>query len=149
MKMQKKTLCVRIITLMVALTLMVPGTVLAAESEMVIPYGSLYLSGYNSYICDMGRGEMQIWFEVMGTGYMDEIGVLSIQLYESTNNTTWTRVKTFLYENNPGMLEYNDYHYMSHVTYQGIAGRYYKAYVCVWAGKDGKGDSRYIWSTMV
>lgn len=29
--------------------------------------------------------------------------------------------------------------YCSYVSYQGAAGKYYKAYVCIWAGKNGGG----------
>ena len=78
---------------------------------------------------------------------MDEIGVLSIKLYESTDNSTWTRVKTYSYENYSSMLAYDDYVHSSCVSYQGVAGRYYKAYVCIWAGKNGGGDTRYMWTS--
>lgn len=148
MKRTKSVLC-KLVVFCLVVALAVPTSVSAAQSEESVPRASYYLDAYNTYICDMGRGEMQIWFEVMGTGYMDEIGVLSIQVYESTNNVNWTWKETFLYEDTPGMLEYNDYQHFGHVTYHGIAGRYYKAYVCIWAGKDGKGDTRYKWSTMV
>ena len=89
-----------------------------------------------------------MWFNVMGTGTMDEIGVLSIMLYESTNQSTWTRVKTYSHENYASMLEENDYYHCSYVSYQGTAGKYYKAYVCIWAGKDGSGDTRYMWTSV-
>ena len=144
-----KSVLFKLIVCFLVVALAFPTSVSAAQNEELVPFASYYLDAYNTYICDMGRGEMQIWFEVMGTGYMDEIGVLSIQVYESTNNVNWTRVKTFLYEDNSSMLVYNDYHHMSYVTYNGIAGRYYKAYVCIWAGKYGKGDTRYKWATMV
>ena len=80
---------------------------------------------------------------------MDEIGVLSIKLYESSDNSTWARVKTFSYENYSTMLAEDDYYHCSYVSYQGTAGKYYKAYVCIWAGKNGSGDTRYMWATMV
>lgn len=148
MKYTKSVLC-KLIVFCLVVALAFPTSVSAAKNEEVIPFASYYLDGYNAYICDMGRGEMQIWFDVMGTGYMDEIGVLSIQLYESTDNATWKRVKTFLPEDNPEMMAYNAYDHFAHVTYHGIAGRYYKARVCVWAGKDGKGDSQYRWAYML
>jgi hypothetical protein len=47
------------------------------------------------------------------------------------------------------MLGYNDYYHSAHVEYSGTIGRYYKAYVCVWAGQDGEGDSRYFWTSPV
>ena len=113
-----------------------------------MPYASRYLSSYNTYICDMGNGRMEIWYDVMGTGDMDEIGVLSIYLYESSDNSTWTWVETFQHENYSSMLAYDDWSHTSYVSYQGTAGKYYKAYVCIWAGKNGSGDTRYMWSTM-
>ena len=80
---------------------------------------------------------------------MDEIGALEIYLYESKDNENWTWVKTFEHQDYTDMLEYNDYMYMSQVEYNGTIGRYYKAYVCVWAGKDGDGDTRYFWTPAV
>ena len=77
---------------------------------------------------------------------MDEIGCLSIQLYESRDQETWTWIGTYNHEDNPGMLGYNNHIYSSHIEYAGTIGRYYKAYVCVWAGKDGDGDTRYFWT---
>jgi hypothetical protein len=44
------------------------------------------------------------------------------------------------------MLGYNNYYHDGHVEYSGTIGRYYKAYVCVWAGKNGDGDTRYFWT---
>lgn len=105
-----------------------------------------YLTAYNTYVCNE-EGDIQVWYEVIGTGYMDEIGVLSIILYEVKSDGTLTRVKTFLHENYSSMLSYNDTYIYSHVSYAGSASKTYKAYVCIWAGKDGDGDTRYMWAT--
>lgn len=78
---------------------------------------------------------------------MDEIGSLSIRLYESTDNENWTWLKTFQYSDYPDMMSYDDYIRSGHVEYAGTIGRYYKAYVCVWAGKDGEGNTRYFWTS--
>lgn len=77
---------------------------------------------------------------------MDEIGALEIQLYESKDNENWTWVKTFDYTDYSSMLGYNNYYHDGYVEYNGTIGRYYKAYVCIWAGKDGDGDTRYFWT---
>lgn len=79
---------------------------------------------------------------------MDELGALSISLYESTDKNTWTWKKTFTHDSTSDMLGYDDFYYSSHVDYQGVEGRYYKAYVCVWAGKNGDGDTRYFWTSV-
>ena len=77
---------------------------------------------------------------------MDEIGVLSIILYEVNSDGSLTRVKTFLYEDHNSMLVYDDYYHYSYVSYQGSSSKTYKAYVCIWAGKNGNGDTRYMWA---
>lgn len=138
-----------IIALLLVVSLIQPVAVDAVANETVLPCASYYLDAYNTYICAVGSGDIQIWFEVMGTGKMDELGTLRIVLYESTDNTNWTWKKTFLHEDYDSMLLENDYWHMDCVTYDGVAGRYYKAYVCLWAGKNGSGDTRYMWATSV
>lgn len=138
-----------IIALCIVLSLVQPFAASAAVDEAVMPCASYYLDAYNTYICAVGNGDIQIWFEVMGTGDMDELGTLSIMLYESTDNVNWTWKKTFLHENYESMLIEDDYWHMDCVSYDGVAGRYYKAYVCIWAGKNGGGDTRYMWATSV
>jgi len=148
MKLHKKVF-ISVVSLILVFSILSPVHVMATSTEEVLPRASYYLSAYNTYICAVGNGDIEIWFEVMGTGKMDELGTLSIVLYESTNNSTWTHVKTFLHENNDSMLLRNDYWHMDCVSYDGVAGRYYKAYVCIWAGKNGGGDTRYMWATSV
>ena len=95
----------------------------------------------------MGNGEFQIWFTVVGTGTMDEIGTLSIALYEVKSDGSLKWVDTFLHEDNPSMLRYNYHFNSSYVSFQGSSSKTYKAYVCIWAGKNGSGDTRYMWAT--
>lgn len=145
---RKKSLAVRLIAAVVMIALLIPTSVFAETGETAQPYASQYLSVYSAYVYLAGNGLVQVWFDVQGTGIMDEIGSLMIELYESTDKNTWTWVKTFNNTTTPNMLGYNDFLYSSHVDYQGVEGRYYKAYVCVWAGKDGAGDTRYFWTSV-
>ena len=78
---------------------------------------------------------------------MDALGYMRVAIYESTDNSNWTWVKTFTDTSNPSMMGYDDYYHSGHVDYQGVVGRYYRAYVCVWAGKDGYGDTRYFYTS--
>ena len=145
-----KSVIHKVVALCLVFALLAPVAVYAAEATPITPYASYYLDTYNTYIYRVGtNGEIHIWFDVMGTGDMDEIGVLSIYLYESSDNSTWTWVETFQHENNSSMLAYDDWYHASYVSYQGSATKYYKAYVCIWAGKNGSGDTRYMWATMV
>lgn len=136
-----KSAVLKLIAILLVVVLLCPIDALATETR-----ASHYLSSYTAYIYPAGWGKVQVWFTVDGTGTMDEIGALEIQLYESKDNETWTWVKTFEHQNDEGMLGYNNYYHDGYVEYRGTIGRYYKAYVCIWGGKDGDGDTRYFWT---
>ena len=144
MKQYKRTL-IKIVALCLVLCLTLPVTAYAID-DTAIPYASYYLNAYNTYICDVGGGQIQIWYEVAATGYMDEVGVLSIELYEVNANGSLTWVKTFLHEDYDSMLATDDNYIYSYVSYQGSSSKTYKAQVCIWAGKNGSGDTRYMWA---
>lgn len=138
----KRSVSIKLIAILLLAVMLCPVQAFAVESR-----ASYYLSSYSAYVYPAGWGKVQVWFDVTGTDDMDEIGALEIQLYESKDNTNWTWVKTFGYTNNSGMLGYDDWTHTGHVEYSGTIGRYYKAYVCIWAGKNGAGDTRYFWTS--
>ena len=146
MKEKNISVIIRLIAVILVVTMTLPMTVGATATTTVQPRGSLYLNSYNAYVYAAGSGKIQVWFSVTGTDYMDEIGTLTIQIYESTDNQRWSWKKSFTHESTSGMLDYNDYYHGGHVDYQGVAGRYYMAYVCVWAGENGDGDTRYFYT---
>ena len=149
MLMQKKSRFVKAVVFVLVLALITPVSVDAAMPETVMPMASDYLAGYTAYICAMGSGDLEIWFEVTGTGTQEYLGVMSIYLYESTDNLNWSWVKTFQHEDYSQMLLTNAWFNMDHVDYdEAIPGRYYKAYVGIWGGPDDTGDARYIWTTV-
>ena len=145
--MKKKTVIIRILSLCLVFAMLAPLCVSAAVEEPAVPYASSYLDSYNAYVYPAGSGKVSVYISVVGDDYMDDIGALTIILYESTNNTTWTHAKTFTNGTNPALLGYNKVKHNANVSYQGVAGRYYKAYVTIWAGKDGDGDTRYLWTS--
>lgn len=142
MHIEKRSVTIKLIAVLLLVVMLCPVQAFAVESR-----ASYYLSTYSAYVYPAGWGKVQVWFNVDGTGYMDEVGALEIRLYESTDNENWTWVKTFDYTDYSGMLGYNDFTHTGHVEYSGTIGRYYRAYVCVWAGKNGDGDSRYFWTS--
>lgn len=144
---KKRAVFIRFLALFLIVALVMPIGAEAAEAEILQPYASSYLSSYGAYTYPAGSGKVQVYFHVFGTDYMDELGALSIKIYESTDNSTWTWVKTFKHNTTAGMLSYNDDYHSGHVTYQGVAGRYYKAYICIWGGENGDGDTRYFWTS--
>lgn len=138
----KRSVTIKLIALLLLVVMLCPVEVFAVESR-----ASYYLSSYSAYVYPAGWGKIQVWFDVNGTNDMDEIGALEIQIFESKDNETWYWVDTYTYNDHAGMLGYNDYAHAGHIEYGGTIGRYYKAYVCVWAGKDGDGDTRYFWTS--
>ena len=146
MESKKNRLLVKLIAVILVVSLCAPVGAQAAMPETVSPMASDYLAAYTAYICAMGDGDLEIWWEVTGTNYWADIGVLTIFLYESTDNQNWYWVETFLFEENEGMLIHDDYFCMDYVGYEGVPGRYYKAYVQIWAGPEDGGDTRYIWT---
>ena len=114
--------------------------------ETVAPMASDYLIDYTAYICAMGEGDLEIWWEVTGTRTWADIGVLTVYLYESTDNSNFYRVDTFRFTDYPNMLWHDNYICVDHVAYEGVPGRYYKAYIEIWAGPEDGGDVRYIWT---
>lgn len=140
--MKKGSLFFRLAALFLAVVFLCPINVLAAQ-----PRASNYLDSYNAYPYSAGGGKIQIWFTVTADDHMDDIGSLSIEIYESTDNSNWTWVDSFTNGNTPSILGHDEYIFQSHVDYQGVIGRYYRAYICIYAGKDGAGDTRYFWTT--
>lgn len=148
MHKQKKSIIVYLIALVMVAVFALPINVSAMSDGTIQPRESYYLSSYNAYVYLAGDGLVQVYFNAQGTGTMDELGALTIEIWESSDAQNWTWKKSFTHDSTPGMLSYNDYFHSSHVDYQGIEGRYYKAYVCIWGGKDGKGDTRYFWTSV-
>lgn len=143
----KRSTFVRLIALILVMVMVVPTGASAAVIEPVQPYASSYLNSYNAYVYPAGGGKIQVYFSAVGVNYMDELGALSVSLYESTDNVNWTWKKTFTHDSTSGMLGYDDIYHSGHVDYQGVVGRYYKAYVCIWGGENGAGDTRYFWTS--
>lgn len=146
MRTKKKPVHIRLLSFLLVLVFIVPVNVSATIDEDITTRASYYLTSYNTYPYNAALGKIRIYFDVTGVNYMDEIGTLSIQIFESTDQTNWYWVKTFTHDATTGMLGYNKIYHSGYVTYSGTIGRYYKAYVCIWAGKDGDGDTRYMWT---
>ena len=146
MRNNKNRFLIRLLTIILVIALCAPIGAQAAVPETVQPMASAYLMAYTAYICPMGDGDLEIWWEVTGTRTWADIGVITVSLYESTDNSNFYWVETFDWSDYPNMLWHNDYICVDHVDYEGVPGRYYKAYVHIWAGPEDGGDGRYIWT---
>ena len=145
----EKMYTVKMLALILALTLLMPlgGNALAAEM------GQSRVNNYINYcsatIKALGNGRVQVSFSVIGTGVMDEIGVSSILLYTSTDQTNWSVAAVYPYNLNPSLVGLHTTSLSSSVSHGGVAGQYYKAYLCFWAGNDGVGEEYYKWTSVV
>lgn len=134
---KRKRLCLLVIAL-----LFTSSVVQVSASTL---RSSLYLLRYSAFVQQEGDGRVSVWFDVMGTDVMDEIGTTKIVLQESTTGKgSWITVKQYDSASYPEMLGSGKKNHMSSVSYDGVANRYYKAVVTVYAEKDGAGDSRTI-----
>ena len=137
--MKKRVICSFVIVIILALLL--SSAVFAAMDA------SQYLAYYNAYITKSGN-TIKVNFEVQGTRGMDYIGATEIYLYERANSSSsWSLVKTYLYTDPAyasSMMDINTTIKDDYVSYSGNSSYQYKAYVTVYAEKDGGSDSRDI-----
>ena len=79
---------------------------------------------------------------------MDAIGVSSITVYKSTDQTTWYYVETYSSDVYTNLMATGKISHASSITHNGTAGLYYRAYVIFYASKDGVTETRSKWSTI-
>ena len=135
------------ILLILVLSLCFSSTALAAlpEEDVVEPQASLYLSAYSAYMYDHGDGLVSVWFEVQGTGTMDKVGATKIIIQEKVKGTSsWDDAKTCTYPSYSALMDEDDSVHGSNIGYYGTVGNSYRAYVTVYAEKNGGSDSRTI-----
>lgn len=125
--------------------LLTPNVVFAAVRPPVEPQASDYLSTYHGYVSKSGN-TIQPVFSVSGTGRMEDIGATEIYLYESSDGVNYSMVKSYRHANYSNMLAHNTSAHASYMSYSGNANYTYKAYICVFAGRNGGGDARYFWA---
>lgn len=147
MNSKKKFAVVRFTAVLLVMVLFLSVASLPAAAVTVQPRASDYLDSYSAYIYPAGGGKIQVWFTVTGTRTQEALGALTIQVYESRNNSDWTLVKAYSHNNNPDMMGYDKIYHSGHVDYQGVAGRYYRAYVSIWGGGLTVGDNRYFYTS--
>lgn len=137
---------IRIVVFLLVVTIILPFGASALSTQEMTPRASDYLDSYNTYLYNAALGKIRVYFDVTGVKYMDDIGVLTIQVFESTDQETWTWVKTYKHDSYPSMLGHNKIYHSGYVEYSGTIGRYYKAYVTIWSGSGNIGDTRYMWT---
>ena len=139
----------KIVTMiLVFVMLLTPGfNALAAETDQT--RASDYIRKSTASITAKGNGKMEISLRLTATAVMGQLGVSSMIVYESTDQTNWSTVGYYTYNTHANLIAYNTSNFAATLTQNGVAGRYYKAQVCFWAGNGTDGSSRYIWTSVV
>ena len=103
---------------------------------------SAFFVRHRTYLYEVQGNTFGVWFDVMATYRMDELGVSCIEIQRSTNQSTWTTVRTCYPSSYPQMIGTNTAIHADGVTYTGSSGYYYQAKVTYYA-KSGNSEGTY------
>ena len=124
----KRKICWICVVLVLAMSLNI-----SVVAESVTPYASSFFASYDASAIVVAFRTFEIGFDVVAKRGMDEIGVSSIIIQQSADQTNWTDVKTCLPASYPQMIEENTFAVCNYITCTGIPGYYYRAYVTFYA----------------
>lgn len=122
----------------------------SAESE-IMPRANSYIAAHDTFLYKISSNQFQIWFDVTGNATdIDMIGVKKIEVYRSSDQTNWIRMRTYGYEYCPEMMDYNSGSHTGYVTYgYTTAGYYYKAYVTFYAANSTGSGTVHRYTTIL
>lgn len=101
--------------------------------------GSKYIGNYIYEMTSDGSGIVTVWASITGVDTMDQIGAIKVVIYENG-----VKVKTYQHTDTAGMMGYNKYYHSFHISYQGVVGRSYSAFITYQCGRDGGYDNRSV-----
>ena len=130
----KKLIRILCIIMTVGLLFAIP-----AYADATSTYSSIFFHSYDSAMYNTSGSTIEIWFDVVSNGTMEELGVSSIELQCCPNGNNWTTVKTFLPEDYTQMVCKNTFAVYDCVTYTGMYDYSYRAYVTFYA-KNSRGE---------
>lgn len=131
---------IKCVCFFLAILTLVANPALAAEN--VEPRASSYFMASSVYLWKTTGTTFEVWFDVTAVGGMDELGAKTIKVQRSSDNETWTTMKTFSKDDYYSqMIDEDTCHHANCVTYTGTAGYYYRAYIVLYAkNSSGTGE---------
>ena len=140
----KKTTALLLTLALMCAILIVPAGAASGRS-------SLYLSRYRAWLTPKSDAKINVNIDVQAVGDMDNVGALSVTIYESTDGgSSWDEDATYYSALFPELLQQDTYwYYESPISHQGTAGYKYFAVVEVYAGDSTGSDSREYTTTTV
>lgn len=130
---------IRSVCFVLVAVLLLTSTAVAAE--VAEPRASYFFMSSSTYLCNVSGASFEAWFNVTGTGIMDEIGVSFIKIQRSSDGINWTTMRTFSKENYPHLLKYNSANHSDGISYTGTPGFYYRAWIQLYA-KNSRGTGK-------
>lgn len=115
------------------LVLSILCTVSVSAEESATPRASMFFSATETYLYMIDGNRFGVWFDVIATGTMEELGVSTIVMQKSSDGTTWRDIKTFYPENYSQMIIEDSVYHADGVPYTGTYNYYYRAYVKFYA----------------
>ncbi|MBQ8358652.1 MAG: hypothetical protein IJX37_01875 [Oscillospiraceae bacterium] len=128
----KKAIRFLCIILVCSLLIVVPAR---AEST-VESRGSAFFAAYGTDLYKTSSSSFQIWFDVDANAWtsMQEIGASEIVVYRSSDQQSWTKMRTYDMDDYSQMVAYNTGSHIDYVTYNyATSGYYYRARVTFYA----------------
>lgn len=123
-----------------------------AQAESVAnPRASAFFSSYGTDLYKTSSTSFQIWFDVVANAArMDVLGVSEIILYRSADQQTWKKMKTYIMESYPCMVDQNTTSHEGHVDYNfATPGYYYTAYITFYAKNSTGIGERYVYTEIL
>ena len=135
----------RIVCLVMVCAMLLAVPAYAAEQNQ---RASNFFTGFKAYCYEVTTAQVGIYFKVLGTNTMQEIGACEVKLQRSTDGSSWYTVKTFTMADYPQMIGTNTIGHATTLYWPKNPGYYYRAYVDFYA-KNSTGRGYYSYYTSV
>lgn len=116
------------------------------HAEEAAPRASSFFGSYSTYLYKAAYNKIEVWFDVVALGAMDELGVSSIKVQRSADGSNWETMRVY----EPGVYTHmiceNTGFHCDYVTYTGTPGYYYRAYVTFYARNSTGYGKRYVYT---
>lgn len=123
----------RVLCLFLTFSMLLASPVQASSN--VEPRGSAFFGAYGAALYKVADATFEIWFDVdSNVVAMQEIGVSIIEVYRSTDQEHWIKMKTYEKDDYPEMIDENTGSHTGYVTFDNaVPGFYYTARVIFYA----------------
>lgn len=131
----------------VLMIISVSGTTSAGGIE-ITPFASRYLDSYIVALAAKGNGQMSVSMSVDGTGVMDKIGVMEVEI-DYLKNGSLQYYDSLYASEYPEFYDYNSRDFVGTAYFTGTPGVTYYVTLTVYAKKGTGSDTGYITSSAV